>query len=128
MSRVVKPKNVCVQVTRIGDFGFSWRSLRIFEKVLNIRLQIRARGLLLALELPEAFIVWKVVEGARHAVVLLDDGFSACSFMSIPRITKSAFCATQHYISSSDSIGVVHISFTMSFRFQPQPHIPEVLP
>lgn len=68
MSRVVKSKNICVQVTRIGDFGFPWRSLRIFEKVSNIRQQIRARGLLPTLKLPEAFIVWKVVEA--HAMQL----------------------------------------------------------
>ena len=41
------------------------------------------RGLLPELRLPETLIVWKAVEGARHAVVHPDDGFSAHSFMSI---------------------------------------------
>lgn len=41
------------------------------------------RGLLPELKLLETFIVWKAVEGARHAVVLLDDGFSAHYFMAI---------------------------------------------
>ena len=50
------------------------------ERVPDLRQQ---RGLLPELKLPETFIVWKAVEGARHAVVLLDDGFSARSFMSI---------------------------------------------
>jgi hypothetical protein len=50
------------------------------ERVPDLR---QRRGLLPELKLLETFIVLEVVEGARHAVVLLDHGFSARSFMSI---------------------------------------------